>query len=97
MYATFVAKLIRPNDHQQTLPPIFNTSSNTGASQPANHSEHSLRYMSWRISGSHVLPCSKATLQKARNAYQGFFAMWKDADPDIPILIEAKNEYESLK
>jgi eukaryotic-like serine/threonine-protein kinase len=34
---------------------------------------------------------------KARKAYQGFFALWKHADPDIPILIEAKKEYEKLK
>ncbi len=34
---------------------------------------------------------------KARKAYQDFFALWKDADPDIPILIEAKKEYEKLK
>jgi len=33
---------------------------------------------------------------KARKAYQGFFALWKDADPDTPILIEAKREYEKL-
>jgi eukaryotic-like serine/threonine-protein kinase len=34
---------------------------------------------------------------KARKAYQDFFALWKDADPDIPILIEAKQEYEKIK
>jgi hypothetical protein len=28
----------------------------------------------------------------ARSAYQDFFAIWKDADPDIPILKEAKAE-----
>jgi hypothetical protein len=33
----------------------------------------------------------------ARTEYQNFFAVWKDADPDIPILIEAKKEYEQLK
>ena len=32
-----------------------------------------------------------------RQAYQEFFEVWKDADADIPILIEAKNEYERLK
>jgi hypothetical protein len=30
-------------------------------------------------------------------AYQGFLALWKDADPDIPILKEAKAEYAKLK
>jgi len=30
---------------------------------------------------------------KARTAYQDFLALWKDADPDIPILKQAKAEY----
>lgn len=34
---------------------------------------------------------------KARTTYQDFFASWKDADPDIPILKTAKAEYEKLK
>jgi serine/threonine protein kinase/tetratricopeptide (TPR) repeat protein len=33
----------------------------------------------------------------ARTAYQDFFALWKDADPDIPILKEAKAEYGKLQ
>jgi serine/threonine protein kinase/Tfp pilus assembly protein PilF len=33
---------------------------------------------------------------KARKAYQDFLALWKDADSDIPILIDAKKEYEKL-
>jgi eukaryotic-like serine/threonine-protein kinase len=34
---------------------------------------------------------------KARKTYQDFFALWKDADSDNPILVEAKKEYEKLK
>jgi eukaryotic-like serine/threonine-protein kinase len=34
---------------------------------------------------------------QARKSYQDFFALWKDADQDIPILIEAKSEFEKLK
>jgi|GEM_PF-4308768 len=34
---------------------------------------------------------------KARRGYQDFFALWKDADPDLAVLIEAKKEYEKLK
>jgi eukaryotic-like serine/threonine-protein kinase len=34
---------------------------------------------------------------KARTAYQDFLALWKDADPDVPILIAAKSEYSRLK
>jgi hypothetical protein len=34
---------------------------------------------------------------KAKKAFQDFFALWKDADPDIPILHQANIEYASLK
>jgi serine/threonine protein kinase/tetratricopeptide (TPR) repeat protein len=34
---------------------------------------------------------------KARGAYQDFLALWKDADPDVPILQQAKAEYEKLR
>jgi hypothetical protein len=33
---------------------------------------------------------------KARAAYQDFLTLWKDADPDIPILKQAKAEYAKL-
>jgi serine/threonine protein kinase/tetratricopeptide (TPR) repeat protein len=38
-----------------------------------------------------------AALGKAKTAYQDFLALWKDADPDIPILKEAKAEYARLQ
>ena len=34
---------------------------------------------------------------KARAAYQQFLTLWKDADPDIPVLIAAKSEYAELQ
>jgi tetratricopeptide (TPR) repeat protein len=34
---------------------------------------------------------------RALAAYQDFFALWKDADPDIPILKEAKAEHAKLQ
>src|ERR1700730_13219650 len=34
---------------------------------------------------------------KAHAAYQDFLTLWKDADPDIPILNEAKAEYGKLQ
>ena len=34
---------------------------------------------------------------KARVAYQDFFSIWKDADPEIPILKQAKAEYAKLQ
>ena len=34
---------------------------------------------------------------KAKAAYQDFLTLWKDADPDVPILKEAKAEYAKLQ
>ena len=34
---------------------------------------------------------------KSRAAYQNFFDLWKDADPDLPILKEARAEYAKLR
>jgi hypothetical protein len=36
-------------------------------------------------------------LAKAKAAYHDFLTLWKDADPDIPILKEAKAEYAKLQ
>ncbi len=34
---------------------------------------------------------------KARTAYQDFLTLWKDADPDIPVLKKARTEYAKLQ
>jgi hypothetical protein len=34
---------------------------------------------------------------KAKAPYQDFLTLWKDADPDIPILRQAKAEYATLQ
>jgi tetratricopeptide (TPR) repeat protein len=34
---------------------------------------------------------------KAKAAYQEFFNLWKDADPDLPVLKQAKTEYARLQ
>ena len=39
----------------------------------------------------------QGNVANARTAYQDFFAMWKDADPDIPVLQQAHSEYDKLK
>ena len=36
------------------------------------------------------------TSTRARIAYQDFLAGWKDADPDLPVLVAAKQEYAGL-
>jgi len=37
-----------------------------------------------------------AARMRALIAYQDFLTLWKDADPDIPILKQAKAEYAKL-
>ena len=46
-----------------------------------------------QIARAYVLQGDNA---KARTAYQDFFARWKDADPDVPIFLQAKSEYAKL-
>jgi tetratricopeptide (TPR) repeat protein len=36
-------------------------------------------------------------ISKAKAAYQDFLVLWKDADPDIPVLLQAKAEYGKLR
>jgi len=36
-------------------------------------------------------------MTKSKSAYQDFLTLWKDADPDIPILKQAKAEYAKLQ
>jgi eukaryotic-like serine/threonine-protein kinase len=42
-------------------------------------------------------PDANASRVRALAAYKDFFALWKDADGDIPILKEAKAEYAKLQ
>jgi len=46
------------------------------------------------LARAYVLAGDKA---RARVAYQDFFAVWKDADPEIPIVREVKAEYAKLQ
>jgi eukaryotic-like serine/threonine-protein kinase len=43
------------------------------------------------------LRCRSGDSTKARAAYQDFLKLWKDADPDIPVLKQAKAEYAKLQ
>ena len=42
-------------------------------------------------------PEADAARAKARAAYEGFLTLWKDADPNVPVLKEAKAEYAKLQ
>ena len=39
----------------------------------------------------------KGDTAKAKAAYQDFLTLWKDADPDIPVLLAAQSEYAKLQ
>ena len=58
----------------------------------ANGLEYALSYLG--LARADVLVGDKA---KALTAYQDFFALWKDADPDLPVLKQAKAEYAKLQ
>ncbi len=72
-------------------PPSFRKSSIGRASpltNPLRHSPHLGLARSYALAGD-------AT--KSGAAYQDFLTLWKDADPDIPVLVTAKSEYAKLK
>jgi len=48
----------------------------------------------WQLGRAYALEGDKP---KARSAYQDFLTLWKDADPDVPILQQAKAEYPKLQ
>jgi hypothetical protein len=56
--------------------------------QPIGSLAHLKLARAYALSGDNV---------KARASYQNFLTLWKDADPDIPILIAAKSEYAKLQ
>jgi tetratricopeptide (TPR) repeat protein len=39
---------------------------------------------------------AQGSRQASLAAYQAFFTMWKDADPDVPLLRQARREYSGL-
>lgn len=78
---------------------------NNGA-QAAAEFQKILDHRGWSVRGSlyplaYIGLARAAVLQgdiaNARKAYQDFLVLWKDADPDIPILIQARKEHETLK
>ena len=45
------------------------------------------------LARAHAIAGDKAN---AKKAYQDFFATWKDADADLPMLVAAKKEFAAL-
>jgi hypothetical protein len=58
------------------------------------HSTGRFRWALLHPWGWHELTRSR---EQSRTAYQDFLTLWKDADPDIPILKQAKAEYAKLR
>lgn len=54
-----------------------------------------------RVTTSKTIPLQSTERQgrhcRALAAYKDFVTLWKDADPDVPILKEAKTEYAKLQ
>lgn len=48
----------------------------------------------WQLGSAYAVAGIK---DEARTAYQSFFTIWKDADPDIPIMKQARAEYSKLQ
>ena len=52
------------------------------------------RWLTWAL----FEPMPRArNIESSRTAYEAFLSLWKDADPDIPIVKEAKAEYAKLR
>jgi hypothetical protein len=52
--------------------------------------------LDWVVAGKPAL-AMKGDTAGAKQAYHDFFAAWKDADPDLPQLVQAKAEFSALK
>jgi hypothetical protein len=50
-----------------------------------------------RTRAQFITRLSRSARTGAKIAYQDFLTLWKDADPDIPVLKQAKAEYAKLK
>ncbi len=69
-------------------------SSRRSSTTRAEIGDLSIRWLIW------VWPRATALMgdtAQAKKAFQDFFAVWKDADPDMPNLIAARKEYAALK
>ena len=78
------------------------------AGDPAKAAAALEKLLSWRAAGwwQVYAPLSQLGIarayamqgerEKSRKAYDDFFTTWKDADPSIPILRQAKVEYKKL-
>ena len=62
-----------------------------------NRSERGYRCLQTALVETEARYAVQGNSAKALAAYKDFLTLWKDADPDIPILQRAKAEYAKLK
>src|SRR6185503_8405707 len=89
----------------QTLRSMVYLKTNQGAHADAearkilDHRGHSALSSLWPL--AHIALARASAMQgdvaQARKSYQDFFALWKDADQDIPVLTAAKKEFAALR
>jgi hypothetical protein len=53
------------------------------------------------INSVSILALGRATVlagdnAQAKNAYEDFLALWKDADSDLPLLVQARKEFAAI-
>jgi serine/threonine protein kinase/tetratricopeptide (TPR) repeat protein len=101
------ARRFEPNDEfvQKTLRTIAYLKLGKGAEASAearktlDHRGEGLRSLLWPLAHLNLARASvmQNDMVQARKSYEAFFTLWKSADADLPVLIEAKKEYEKLK
>ena len=64
-----------------------------------DHRGHSSLSTLWPLAHLALARASvmQGELAQARKSYQEFFTLWKNADPDVPTLIQAKREFDKLR
>jgi serine/threonine protein kinase/tetratricopeptide (TPR) repeat protein len=64
-----------------------------------DHRGEGLRSLLWPLAQLNLARASvmQNDAAQARRSYEEFFSLWKNADADLPVLIEAKKEYEKVK
>jgi eukaryotic-like serine/threonine-protein kinase len=91
-----------PNAYYRGLAYLANHQGNEAVAEFQKILDHRGRVGNWLEGALGHLQIGRAYAMqndtpKARTAYENFLTLWKDADPDIPILKQAKAEYAKLQ
>ena len=94
--------LLSPNAYQRGLAYLANHQGKEAAAEFQSILDHPGSLVNSPVGALARLQMGRACalqedIAKARAAYQDFLTLWKDADPDIPILKQAKTEYAKLQ